>query len=206
VFRIKNLNEMKNHKNAFLTVGLLFFGLLSCDSDKAAEQTVAIENITTSTETKEVSDLPSLSSIQELRPAASSSPPPPSNLNNVGPLASSIVNTSTPQAVAAAPQATNSSVVVNAPASKSNVRLNPAHGLPGHDCAVAVGAPLKSSTKSAPAVAKPVVASTPVQTNAVAEPVVNLGANKDPKAKINPAHGQPGHVCSVAVGAPLPAN
>jgi hypothetical protein len=30
------------------------------------------------------------------------------------------------------------------PPAKGNVRLNPAHGAPGHDCAIAVGQPLKS--------------------------------------------------------------
>jgi hypothetical protein len=32
----------------------------------------------------------------------------------------------------------------NTPTSGSTAKLNPAHGQPGHDCAIAVGAPLKN--------------------------------------------------------------
>jgi hypothetical protein len=45
------------------------------------------------------------------------------------------------------------------------------------------------SVSSAP-VAAPVQATTP-----------NFGV---PNPKVNPAHGQPGHDCAIAVGAPLP--
>jgi hypothetical protein len=64
--------------------------------------------------------------------------------------------------------------------------LNPAHGLPGHNCAIDVGAPLSSAGTVPQAVSKPAIGST---------------AN----ARINPAHGQPDHDCSVAVGDPLPS-
>lgn len=76
-----------------------------------------------------------------------------------------------------------------------NVALNPEHGKPGHDCAIAVGAPLGS--KPATPVAAPQAA-----------PAVNVAPSGAPAStgsgKINPAHGQPGHDCAVAVGAPLP--
>jgi hypothetical protein len=32
----------------------------------------------------------------------------------------------------------------NTPTSGSSAKLNPPHGQPGHDCAIAVGAPLKN--------------------------------------------------------------
>jgi len=76
-----------------------------------------------------------------------------------------------------------------------NVALNPEHGKPGHDCAIAVGAPLGS--KPATPVAAPQAA-----------PAVNVAPSGAPattgSGKVNPAHGQPGHDCAVAVGAPLP--
>ncbi|RYY70299.1 MAG: hypothetical protein EOO13_07000 [Chitinophagaceae bacterium] len=75
--------------------------------------------------------------------------------------------------------------------------LNPAHGQPGHRCDISVGAPLNS----APAAAK----APSVQT--VSSPAVNAAPPAsmpvDANAKLNPPHGQPGHDCAVAVGAPL---
>lgn len=76
-------------------------------------------------------------------------------------------------------------------------KLNPAHGLPGHRCDLAVGAPL-SSTSEAPA-------------PAAAPPTINMNSAQQPQPqqaapaglKVNPAHGQPGHRCDLQVGAPL---
>jgi hypothetical protein len=105
-----------------------------------------------------------------------------------------------------APLNTGSSPVA---ATKSSVRLNPAHGQPGHDCAIAVGAPLKGSVAkvSAP-VPAPVQATAPnfsVASAPVAAPVQATAPNFGvPNVKVNPAHGQPGHDCAIAVGAPLP--
>lgn len=106
--------------------------------------------------------------------------------------------------------------------------LNPAHGLPGHRCDIAVGAPLNS----APATPKPAVPplkpgqpypgmmanpqkintpnrvtantpapAAPLQKTAVGKPVAPSSAKVT--AGLNPAHGQPGHRCDIAVGAPL---
>jgi hypothetical protein len=80
--------------------------------------------------------------------------------------------------------------------------VNPPHGQPGHDCSVAVGAPLKGGT---PATAQPMMSQTATPAPAVSLPAntnTNTGSNTS-GAKINPPHGQPGHDCSVAVGAPL---
>lgn len=73
--------------------------------------------------------------------------------------------------------------------------MNPAHGQPGHRCDIAVGAPLNSKpaqavTPSANANQEPVKTNVPVATQNVAP-------------GMNPAHGQPGHRCDIAVGAPL---
>jgi hypothetical protein len=80
--------------------------------------------------------------------------------------------------------------------SEPTVALNPPHGQPGHNCDIAVGAPLdgsasKPQTTAAPAAAQPLV-----------QPNFSGAAST---TGLNPPHGQPGHDCDVAVGAPLPA-
>ena len=94
--------------------------------------------------------------------------------------------------------------------------MNPPHGQPGHRCEIAVGAPLNSAPKAAPApgkMTKPVTISsattTPgtVTTNGATITTVNNNAPATPVVTapgMNPPHGEEGHVCSVAVGAPLP--
>lgn len=90
--------------------------------------------------------------------------------------------------------AVNSPVITtNTPAVSAT--LNPEHGKPGHRCDIAVGAPLNSAP--APGGTSPVVTTPPVQSPVVPTPVAGTGAG------INPAHGQPGHRCDIAVGAPL---
>jgi hypothetical protein len=80
---------------------------------------------------------------------------------------------------------------------QSVVALNPAHGLPGHRCDIAVGAPLNSpANANGPA---PVQMQTP-QTNA---PVMQQAPMNAGGVKLNPPHGQPGHDCSIEVGKPL---
>lgn len=93
---------------------------------------------------------------------------------------------------------------VNPVPASASTALNPAHGQPGHRCDIAVGAPLNSPA------AQPAPAVTPVQTAPVqsapsnellprkATPVNGVSATG-----LNPAHGQPGHRCDIAVGAPL---
>ena len=69
--------------------------------------------------------------------------------------------------------------------------LNPPHGEPGHDCAIAVGAPLNGSP--AANVSQPTA------------PTMNFQppASVQGGPRLNPPHGQPGHDCAVQVGAPL---
>ncbi len=67
-------------------------------------------------------------------------------------------------------------------------KVNPAHGMPGHRCDLAVGAPLPTAGSAAPAAALPTINMTPQQPTVV---------------KVNPAHGMPGHRCDLQVGAPL---
>lgn len=76
--------------------------------------------------------------------------------------------------------------------------MNPPHGQPGHRCDIAVGAPLNSKPNKAttPTVVTPNNTGTPalVSTNPTTTQVA---------PGMNPPHGQPGHVCGIAVGAPL---
>lgn len=73
-----------------------------------------------------------------------------------------------------------------------NVAINPAHGQPGHDCAVPVGAPLTGSGSSTIT-----PKASPIQTNNAVPAQTSGGGN------LNPAHGQPGHRCDIKVGDPL---
>lgn len=80
--------------------------------------------------------------------------------------------------------------------------LNPAHGQPGHRCDISVGMPLNSPVGKTATTAAPTVQTiTAPNTTPVAAPV-NIGSPAG-TAKLNPAHGQPGHDCAVQVGAPL---
>ena len=79
---------------------------------------------------------------------------------------------------------------------------NPPHGQPNHRCDIAVGAPLNSPPGKVPPA--------PVQTNAAAGAKVTQTATMTPVATttktapgMNPPHGEPGHRCDIAVGAPL---
>lgn len=87
--------------------------------------------------------------------------------------------------------------------------MNPPHGQPGHRCDIAVGAPL--SSKPTQNIQKQ--SETPkVNPKPVEQPVTNVntkngaativGTSTPPG--INPPHGQEGHRCDIAVGAPLP--
>lgn len=94
--------------------------------------------------------------------------------------------------------------------------INPAHGLPGHRCDIAVGAPLNSAPsapgapsalgtppalgRTSPILGGPRVPVSP-SLPGVAPSFNTQTAGTAPG--MNPAHGQPGHDCAIAVGAPL---
>jgi hypothetical protein len=98
------------------------------------------------------------------------------------------------QMQAIAPQNNVVMTPVQTPVQPTAPGMNPPHGEPGHRCDIPVGAPLNS--KPAPA-----------QTQAVnAQPQVTMTEvpNKVKTAPgMNPPHGEPGHRCDIAVGAPL---
>ena len=96
--------------------------------------------------------------------------------------------------------------------------MNPAHGQPGHRCDIPVGSPLNSpvakttatTTTSAPqsgSTEKTFTVTPPANNPAVPALLSTETANSKPVATkdgTNPVHGQPGHRCDIAVGAPLP--
>ena len=89
----------------------------------------------------------------------------------------------------------------SAAAFKAGVALNPQHGQPGHRCDIAVGAPLNAPATSiqptVSATTAPVTTTTNIDTKKVL-PEVNSSSTA-----LNPKHGEPGHRCDIAVGAPL---
>lgn len=87
-----------------------------------------------------------------------------------------------------------------------NIALNPQHGQPGHRCDIAVGAPLNSPSTNTATIQQPAITTTiPPANNAnnVAPPVIAAPTTNAAGVKLNPQHGQPGHRCDIAVGAPL---
>lgn len=91
-------------------------------------------------------------------------------------------------------QKSNTTVVPATQASAKTLIFNPKHGQPGHTCALAEGAPLNQTT-----VPQPQQNITPTQPAATTIPAsASIGAKK-----LNPKHGEPGHRCDIAVGAPL---
>jgi hypothetical protein len=91
--------------------------------------------------------------------------------------------------------------------------MNPPHGQAGHRCDIAVGAPLNSplnKPKTLTSNTQPTITSstiTPVQATPAASAPAILNPNQTTTTTVpgmNPPHGQEGHDCAVAVGAPLP--
>ncbi|PTT35972.1 hypothetical protein DBR28_11580 [Chryseobacterium sp. HMWF028] len=78
--------------------------------------------------------------------------------------------------------------------------MNPPHGQPGHRCDIQVGQPLNSKPTPTPQVAQNVVQTTSAPAPAPAAQNLAMGE----KPKLNPAHGEPWHSCSLKVGDPLP--
>ena len=80
----------------------------------------------------------------------------------------------------------------------STAALNPEHGQPGHRCDILVGAPLNSAPGNT--VPPTVTNSNPAPVMMNSQPAV-LPGNK--AVTLNPAHGLPGHDCTIPVGQPL---
>ncbi|MEO6176542.1 MAG: hypothetical protein ABIP27_15440 [Flavobacterium circumlabens] len=91
--------------------------------------------------------------------------------------------------------------------------MNPSHGQPGHRCDIPVGAPLNSpkasttATTSAPSQGgtfSEKITVTPPPANSTVPALLSTETGNKVAEGMNPAHGQPGHRCDIAVGQPLP--
>ncbi|MDF2382680.1 hypothetical protein JMG10_14460 [Nostoc ellipsosporum NOK] len=89
------------------------------------------------------------------------------------------------------------------PQQPAGVALNPEHGQPGHRCDLAVGAPLNSSPGAASPVPVPNQSTPVIQPTGSSTPVTIPATQTAAAPGTNPEHGQPGHRCDLAVGAPL---
>jgi len=92
------------------------------------------------------------------------------------------------------------------PIAGASPKVNPAHGLPGHRCDLQVGAPLPqagSATATQVVPVAPAGQAGPTVQSIPPPPQANTGSPISGSKKVNPAHGQPGHRCDIAVGAPL---
>lgn len=83
----------------------------------------------------------------------------------------------------------------------SNLITNPKHGEPGHRCDIAVGAPLNSTPNQ-----QAKLQTTKAQAIQVAQTSVPVKTVNTKGIALNPKHGEPGHRCDIAVGAPLNSN
>ncbi len=108
----------------------------------------------------------------------------------------------------------------------AEVMRNPPHGEPNHRCDIPVGAPLNSApanttrqtTNSQVQATSPQNINTApdIANNPTAPTIENarrmnnsqtqstVAPTTGTKPRLNPAHGQPGHRCDIAVGSPLP--
>lgn len=82
--------------------------------------------------------------------------------------------------------------------------MNPPHGQPNHRCDIAVGAPLNSPKGATPPPPPAPMPQTTPQGQATVTPVDMASGTTATKPGMNPPHGQEGHRCEIAVGAPLP--
>ena len=81
----------------------------------------------------------------------------------------------------------------------TQVTLNPEHGKPGHRCDIAVGAPLTNAP--ATNTTQTITSANVPANNVDVKPITPNVSEIVPG--MNPQHGQPGHRCDIAVGAPL---
>jgi len=108
-----------------------------------------------------------------------------------------------PAVVSPVTDPTQPAIIDSAAAFKAGVALNPQHGQPGHRCDIAVGAPLNSPAST---IQPNVSATTAPTSSATANSTVVPKEIPKPGTSgtaLNPKHGEPGHRCDIAVGAPL---
>jgi uncharacterized membrane protein len=104
-------------------------------------------------------------------------------------------------------QTTNTTQTTAPPVSVAK-GMNPSHGQPGHRCDIAVGAPLNSKAATTTTTPNTTTISSTGQTGTVISngakiTTTNNNAPTVTAEGMNPPHGQDGHRCDLAVGAPL---
>lgn len=171
-------------KQIFLSFSILTAILASCNNSNGPDVDASIMPPKDSAK----QDLSSNIQVNNGNTAMPANVVTPSTGNTVMPMP--VPNTGQPQIVM--PQSQNVQKIV--PTQVTAPGMNPPHGQPGHRCDIAVGAPLNSPKGN----------TTPTQ---VAAPTTQAPATiKAPTTTapgMNPPHGQPGHRCDIAVGAPL---
>jgi hypothetical protein len=80
---------------------------------------------------------------------------------------------------------------------------NPEHGKPGHRCDIPVGAPLNSPATNTTTTATNRTEIKPTTTTSTATVMPTTQPAQKTAPGMNPPHGEPGHRCDIAVGAPL---
>lgn len=102
--------------------------------------------------------------------------------------------------------ATPQKIEIKPVAGAANPGMNPPHGQPGHRCDIAVGAPLNSAPKTVTTQVQPAITANATSSPTSTNPITITPASTTPVKTapgMNPPHGQPGHRCDIAVGAPL---
>ena len=124
-------------KKALLVMSVLgFVALQACNEEKKQNTN---ESSTTTVDT--TTSVPNNTGIQDIAVGAPLSSPPGQNPN----VTPDVPNGSSPQTITMpAVHPSQPQMQTTAPASGPTAPgMNPPHGQPGHDCAIAVGAPLK---------------------------------------------------------------
>lgn len=178
---------MKNLVGIILFVSVLSTGLISCDYSPRTS------GVTPTTGNAPLLQLDPPSAYRQLpaRPMA--------------PVANSVPASASTTNPAHGQPGHRCDIAVGAPIPSANPpvaaapKLNPKHGEPGHRCDIAVGAPLTA------AAGQPAATTAVAPTSSPANVVSTQAATpaESGTVKLNPKHGEPGHRCDIAVGAPL---
>ena len=168
---------MKKRLKKILAVGIISLFAISCSDKKEIEPTILESESKKATETTETAA--NTPSVVAANPVAAAN-----GQQTITPIPAPVATT------------------VNAQPQKVAPGMNPAHGEPGHRCDISVGAPLNSPPGKAPAPAA--AAPQPMPQPQTVTPVKPAGPVPNPmNLAVNPAHGEAGHSCAIAVGAPF---
>lgn len=194
-------------KKILYSLAVVCLLLVSCKKEEAAVE----ETVTASDTTAVASD-----GVAVTDPAAQIQPvQPDANGGNPNTVMRQMVPNPAAQQTTTTTQMVSQQVAAPVKVAKG---MNPSHGQPGHRCDIPVGAPLNSPPGKANAAAQPTTSTQFTSAQATVPNAPNAVVSADGKTTMttttnapvvtpegmNPPHGQAGHVCSVAVGAPLP--